>query len=257
MVALRRLRIAPRLGTLVSKNNSQGAPALTSSMTSPKYRVEVKYPHSRTLGEVTRSKSCTRRTSAGCSRWHSAQSRVHLDICIVFQPRTPYNQEGKVSTPRHDTSKMHYAAPDIILPSGIEPYNVAPSPSFVFFIIAVSGASSPPDSPMRSPSDQPMAASILKPTFLSSIFAASCGDVDVCATGSQLSALTYASLTQDPTVGAPSSPWISRVANDRRQTTNAPCRPPRPRDASQETSPCPCPSHTHPGLPTCPSSPGA
>ena len=52
------------------------------------------------------------------------------------------------------------------------PHIVAPNPSFVFFMMAVSGASKPPERPMRSPSDQPMEASILKPMFEPSIFAA-------------------------------------------------------------------------------------
>ena len=60
-------------------------------------------------------------------------------------------------------------------PDTFSSQSVAPSPSFVFFMMAVSGASRPGfESPMRSPSDQPIAASILKPMFEPSIFAASC-----------------------------------------------------------------------------------
>lgn len=51
-------------------------------------------------------------------------------------------------------------------------YIVAPNPSFVFFILAVSGASNPPDNPMRSPSAHPIIASILKPMFVSPILGA-------------------------------------------------------------------------------------
>lgn len=54
----------------------------------------------------------------------------------------------------------------------LQDHNVAPNPSFVFFITAVRGASRPPERPMRSPSDHPIAASILNPTFVSPIFGA-------------------------------------------------------------------------------------
>lgn len=51
-------------------------------------------------------------------------------------------------------------------------YFVAPRPSFVFFIIAVKGASRPPVKPMRSPSDHPIIASKRKPKLLSVSFGA-------------------------------------------------------------------------------------
>ena len=53
---------------------------------------------------------------------------------------------------------------------------VAPRPNFVFFILAVRGASSPPDRPIRSPSAQPIEANILNPMLVSPIFGAAYND---------------------------------------------------------------------------------
>jgi hypothetical protein len=48
----------------------------------------------------------------------------------------------------------------------------APNPSLVFLITAAIGASKPPESPIVAPSVQPIDASIMNPTFFSSIFGA-------------------------------------------------------------------------------------
>ena len=47
-----------------------------------------------------------------------------------------------------------------------------PNPSLVFLMTAVIGASKPPDNPTAAPSDQPIDASIMNPTFVSPIFGA-------------------------------------------------------------------------------------
>jgi hypothetical protein len=48
----------------------------------------------------------------------------------------------------------------------------APSPSLVFLMTAVSGASRPPENPIVAPSDQPIDVNIMNPTLVSSIFGA-------------------------------------------------------------------------------------
>lgn len=70
-------------------------------------------------------------------------------------------QSGHVLTPNINESYVHYFST-----------RVAPRPSLVFFMIAVKGASRPPDNPIRSPSAQPIAANILNPMFDSPIFGA-------------------------------------------------------------------------------------
>ena len=51
-------------------------------------------------------------------------------------------------------------------------FTLAPNPSLVFLMTAVSGASKPPENPMVAPSDQPIDANIINPMFVSSIFGA-------------------------------------------------------------------------------------
>ena len=49
---------------------------------------------------------------------------------------------------------------------------LAPSPSLVFLMTAVIGASKSPENPMVVPSDHPIDANIMNPTFFTSIFGA-------------------------------------------------------------------------------------
>src|SRR5882762_7048936 len=87
------------------------------------------------------------------------------------------------STMGSDTVALHLSYLCRLLHNARNVQRFAPNPDFVFLITAVSGAARPPEIPIRSPSDHPIEASILKPLLASPILGAACVKMTVLLTG--------------------------------------------------------------------------